>query len=47
VAVANALPAVKDGVDWVTERARGAGVTELIEHLLEGTLPDKRAKPES
>lgn len=31
VAVANALPTVKDRVDLVTENSRGAGVTELIE----------------
>lgn len=31
VAVANALPAVKDRVDLVTTNSRGAGVTELIE----------------
>ncbi|MFB2836752.1 HAD family hydrolase [Floridanema evergladense] len=31
VAVANALPAVKDRVDLITKNSRGAGVTELIE----------------
>lgn len=35
VAVANALPAIKAAVDWVTPSARGAGVTELIEQLLQ------------
>jgi hypothetical protein len=34
VAVANALPALKERADWVTEDARGAGVTELIDHLV-------------
>ncbi|HVK13141.1 MAG TPA: HAD family hydrolase [Gemmataceae bacterium] len=34
VAVANALPAVKDTADLVTPGARGAGVTELIDRLL-------------
>ena len=38
VAVANALPAVKDRADWVTEGARGAGVTELIDRLLADDL---------
>jgi len=35
VAVANALPAIKDEADLVTKEARGAGVAELIEALLE------------
>ena len=35
VAVANALPAVKDEADLVTKGARGAGVSELIGLLLE------------
>ena len=34
VAVANALPAVKDEADLVTLGARGAGVAELIESLI-------------
>jgi hypothetical protein len=34
VAVANALPAIKEEVDFVTQRDHGDGVTELIEHLL-------------
>lgn len=34
VAVANALPALKAQVDWVTSQARGAGVVELIDRLL-------------
>jgi hydroxymethylpyrimidine pyrophosphatase-like HAD family hydrolase len=36
VAVANALPVVKEAADIVTRRARGAGVTELIDLLLCG-----------
>ncbi len=36
VAVANALPAVKDVANIVTRGARGAGVTELVERLLAG-----------
>jgi HAD superfamily hydrolase (TIGR01484 family) len=34
VAVANALPSVKQQVKWVTTAARGAGVTELIDRIL-------------
>lgn len=34
VAVANALPALKEQVDFVTTESRGAGVTELIDRLL-------------
>ncbi|MGA9383137.1 MAG: HAD hydrolase family protein [Phormidium sp.] len=34
VAVANALSTVKNQVDLVTKNNRGAGVTELIEHIL-------------
>jgi HAD superfamily hydrolase (TIGR01484 family) len=33
-AVANALPLVKEQVDWVATQARGAGVVELIDYLL-------------
>ena len=36
VAVANALPAVKDVANVVTRGARGAGVTELVDRLLTG-----------
>jgi hypothetical protein len=34
VAVQNALPMLKERADWVTEGARGTGVSELIEGLL-------------
>ncbi len=34
VAVANALPEVKERVNWITQNSRGAGVIELINHLL-------------
>jgi hypothetical protein len=34
VAVSNALPALKESVDWVTQADHGAGVCELIEQLL-------------
>ena len=38
VAVANALPAVKDEADLVTKGARGAGVAELIEMVLKNDV---------
>ena len=38
VAVANALPSVKDMAHLVTQGARGAGVIELIDRLLTGEL---------
>jgi hydroxymethylpyrimidine pyrophosphatase-like HAD family hydrolase len=38
VAVANALPAVKEMCDVVLASARGAGVTELIQRMVAGTL---------
>src|SRR5688572_8625523 len=38
VAVANALPTVKDIADIVTDGARGDGVVELAERWLEGAL---------
>lgn len=34
VAVANALPTIKEQVDWVTSHSRGTGVSELIYRLL-------------
>ncbi|MBD2460903.1 HAD family hydrolase [Oscillatoria sp. FACHB-1407] len=34
VAVANALPTLKEKADWVTTGARGAGVVELIDRLI-------------
>jgi hydroxymethylpyrimidine pyrophosphatase-like HAD family hydrolase len=37
VAVANALPALKERVAWVTRGENGAGVVELIERLLEAS----------
>jgi HAD superfamily hydrolase (TIGR01484 family) len=37
-AVANALPALKERADLVLERDHGAGVRELIDHLLEDDL---------
>jgi hydroxymethylpyrimidine pyrophosphatase-like HAD family hydrolase len=38
VAVANALPALKERADWVTAGKRGAGVSELIDALLADDL---------
>jgi HAD superfamily hydrolase (TIGR01484 family) len=38
VAVANALPTLKEAADFVTTGARGAGVTELITALLQDDL---------
>jgi HAD superfamily hydrolase (TIGR01484 family) len=38
VAVANALPALKNRADWVTEGARGEGVQELIDALVADDL---------
>lgn len=38
VAVANALPALKNKADLVTERDHGAGVTELIDRLIADDL---------
>jgi HAD superfamily hydrolase (TIGR01484 family) len=35
VAVANALPELKERVNWVSKGERGAGVVELIDQLLE------------
>ena len=34
VAVENAIPALKEKVDWVTAGSRGQGVTELIDRIL-------------
>ena len=51
VAVANALPAVKEDADLVMSGARGAGVTELIDKLLNHELdlvspqPDRHDAP--
>jgi hydroxymethylpyrimidine pyrophosphatase-like HAD family hydrolase len=41
VAVANALPSIKEIAHVVTAGARGAGVTELIDRVIKGEL-DKR-----
>jgi hypothetical protein len=40
VAVANAIPSLKEKASLVTKGERGAGVSELIEHLLNNDLAD-------
>jgi hydroxymethylpyrimidine pyrophosphatase-like HAD family hydrolase len=40
VAVANALPKVKETADWVTQADHGAGVIELIDRLLASDLSE-------
>jgi hydroxymethylpyrimidine pyrophosphatase-like HAD family hydrolase len=42
VAVANALPALKNGADLVTRARHGAGVAEAIAHVLADNLPAPR-----
>jgi hydroxymethylpyrimidine pyrophosphatase-like HAD family hydrolase len=39
VAVSNALPSIKESVDYVTKGADGNGVSEIIERLLEEPDP--------
>jgi hydroxymethylpyrimidine pyrophosphatase-like HAD family hydrolase/energy-coupling factor transporter ATP-binding protein EcfA2 len=40
VAVANAVPALKERADFVTQRQRGAGVVELIDKMIESDLSE-------
>jgi hydroxymethylpyrimidine pyrophosphatase-like HAD family hydrolase len=47
VAVANALPCLKEQADWVTSKPEGAGVEELIQHLLDGDATVLTAKRRS
>jgi hydroxymethylpyrimidine pyrophosphatase-like HAD family hydrolase len=44
VAVANALPAIKERVDWVTAGSRGAGVLELAEAMVGSDLANLRER---
>ena len=44
VAVANALPALKERSDWVTDGSCGAGVAELIERMLKDDLASVPAR---
>lgn len=46
VAVANALPALKDTADVVTASPRGAGVAELIDRLLADDLAGVARRPQ-
>lgn len=47
VAVANALPMVKERVDWVTQGDRGDGVAEIIEQLLNSDLSELTTRSHS
>jgi hydroxymethylpyrimidine pyrophosphatase-like HAD family hydrolase/energy-coupling factor transporter ATP-binding protein EcfA2 len=40
VAVANALPTLKDRADWVTLAPRGKGVVELVDRLIDSDLQE-------
>lgn len=40
VAVANALPMLKERADWVTQNSRGAGVVELIDKVVSSDLEE-------
>lgn len=44
VAVANALESLKERADFVTQRPRGGGVSELIDRLVSGTLPPAKRR---
>jgi HAD superfamily hydrolase (TIGR01484 family) len=44
VAVANALPMLKERADWVTEGDHGEGVEELIEKLVSSDLADLESR---
>jgi HAD superfamily hydrolase (TIGR01484 family) len=45
VAVANALPSLKERADIITKADHGAGVTELIDEILENDLANRHMKP--
>lgn len=45
VAVANALPALKDRADLVVQKDHGAGVVELMERMMANDLADVTPKP--
>jgi len=44
-AVANALPSLKDHADLVLTERHGAGVTQLIERMLDGTIDTAPRRP--
>jgi hydroxymethylpyrimidine pyrophosphatase-like HAD family hydrolase/energy-coupling factor transporter ATP-binding protein EcfA2 len=46
IAVANALPVVKERSDYVTKEARGAGVVELVDKLAASDLSELSATPD-
>jgi hydroxymethylpyrimidine pyrophosphatase-like HAD family hydrolase len=45
IAVANALPTLKERADFVTERPHGEGVAELIDQLLANNFQPGGVKP--
>ena len=45
VAVANAIPAIKEAADWTTDRESGDGVVEVINRVLAGDLCATRSEP--
>ena len=45
VAVGNALPSLKDHADLVLAERHGAGVAQLIERMLDGTIDDTPRRP--
>ncbi len=45
VAVANAVPALKDRADFITTGERGRGVIELAKRMLANDLPESRSAP--
>jgi hydroxymethylpyrimidine pyrophosphatase-like HAD family hydrolase len=45
VAVSNAVPTLKEHADLVTNGARGDGVSELIDRMLQDALPPARRSP--
>jgi hypothetical protein len=46
-AVANALPSLKAHADLVLERDHGAGVAELIDRMIDGSLSSVKRRPRS
>ena len=44
-AVANALPSLKQHADLVLEHGHGAGVSELIDRMLDGSLETLHRRP--
>jgi hydroxymethylpyrimidine pyrophosphatase-like HAD family hydrolase len=44
-AVANALPSLKDHADLLLDRSHGAGVAQLVDRMLDGTLDELPRRP--